>query len=63
VSLGITFNAIFHLGSWGQAVLPVVVAQPDERHSNRISFVLKWYDRHRAYSTKSASNEKEEELP
>jgi len=39
---------------WGQAVypcsLPVVVAQPDERHANRAASVLEWYDsRHRAY--------------
>jgi len=28
--------------------LPVVVAQPDERHANRTASVLEWYDRHRA---------------
>jgi len=25
----------------------VVVAQPDERHANRTTSVLEWYDRHR----------------
>jgi len=30
--------------------LPVVVAQPDERHANRRVSVLEWYDRHRAYN-------------
>jgi len=29
--------------------LPIVVAQPDERHANKIASVLEWYDRHRAY--------------
>jgi len=28
--------------------LPVVVAQPDERHANRTTSVLEWNDRHRA---------------
>jgi len=28
--------------------LPVVVAQPDERHANGTAFDLEWYDRHRA---------------
>jgi len=28
--------------------LPVMVAQPDERHANIIVSVLEWYDRHRA---------------
>jgi len=32
----------------GPSSLPVVVAQLDERHSNRTSSVLEWYDRHRA---------------
>jgi len=27
--------------------LPVVVAQPDERHGNRTASVLEWHDRHR----------------
>jgi len=31
------------------STLPVVVAQPDERHANRTASVLEWYDRHRAY--------------
>jgi len=38
--------------------LLVVVAQPDERHANRATSVLEWYDRHRAYTT-SSSNEEE----
>jgi len=44
VSLGKTLNAVSTLG---QSSLPVVVAQPDERHANRTAFVLEWYDRHR----------------
>jgi len=32
----------------GPSSLPVVVAQPDERHANRIASVLAWYDRHKA---------------
>jgi len=31
--------------------LPVVVAQPDERHANRAAFVLEWYDRYRAFGS------------
>jgi len=34
----------------GPSSLPVVVAQPDERHVNRTASVLEWYDRYRAYS-------------
>jgi len=30
--------------------LPVVVTQPNERHANRPTSVLEWYDRHRAYN-------------
>jgi len=33
---------------FGACRLPVVVAQPDERHANRTASVLEWYDRHRA---------------
>jgi len=32
----------------GPSSLPVLVAQPDERHANRAASVLKWYDRHKA---------------
>jgi len=32
----------------GPSVLPVVVAQPDEKHASRTASVLEWYDRHRA---------------
>jgi len=44
--------------------LPVVVAQPDEKickqsKTNRTTSVLEWYDRHRAYSATSGSNEEE----
>jgi len=39
--------------------LPVVVAQPYKRHENRAASVLEWYDRYRAYSTTSGSNEEE----
>jgi len=28
--------------------LPVVVAQPNERHANGAASVLEWYDRYRA---------------
>jgi len=40
--------------------LPVVMAQPDERHANRTAFVLECYDRRKA--TTSGSNEVEEEV-
>jgi len=30
----------------GPSSLPVVVTQPDERHTNKTSSVLQWYDRH-----------------
>jgi len=32
----------------GPSSLPVVVAQPDERHASRTASVLECYDRHRA---------------
>jgi len=32
----------------GPSSLPVVVAQPDERHANSVASVLEWYARHRA---------------
>jgi len=32
----------------GPSSLPVVVAQPDEKHANRAASVLEWYDRHKA---------------
>jgi len=32
----------------GPSSLSVVVAQPDERHANRATSELEWYDRHRA---------------
>jgi len=32
----------------GPSSLPVVVAQPDERHANRTASVLEWYDGYRA---------------
>jgi len=28
----------------GQSSPPIVVAQPDERHTNRTAYVLEWYD-------------------
>jgi len=57
----------------GPSSLPVVVAQPDERHANKAASVLEWYDRHRQtkqllcwsgmtdteHSTTSSSNEEE----
>jgi len=45
VSLGKTLNAVSH---FGPSSLPVVVAQPDERHANRAASVLEWYGKHRA---------------
>jgi len=42
----------------GPSSLPVVVAQPDERHANRTVSVLEWHDRHRA--TTSSSKEEED---
>jgi len=32
----------------GPSSLPVVVAQPDDRLTNRAASALEWYDRHRA---------------
>jgi len=32
------------ISTMGRSSLPVVVAQPDERHANRTASVLKWYD-------------------
>jgi len=29
----------------GPSSLPIMVAQPDERHANRTTSVLEWYDR------------------
>jgi len=46
----------------GPSNLPVVLAQPDERHANRAASVLEWYDRLRAYSTTSNSNEEEKDF-
>jgi len=34
----------------GLTSLPIVLARPDERHVNRTTFVMEWYDRHRAYN-------------
>jgi len=34
----------------GPSSLPVVVAQVDERHANRIASVSEWYERHGAYN-------------
>jgi len=42
VSLRKTLNAVSQL--IGSNSLPVVVAQPDERHANRTASVLEWYD-------------------
>jgi len=47
VSFGKTINTISHLEDKQSTV---VVAQPDERHANRIDSVLEWHDRHRAYN-------------
>jgi len=43
----------------GPSSLPVVVAQSDVRHANRTASTLEWYDRHRAFSTASGSNEED----
>jgi len=45
----------------GLSSLPVAAAQPDERHANRRASVPERYDRHKARSTTSGSNEEEEE--
>jgi len=37
--------------------LPIVVAQPDERHANRTASVLEWYDNTEQTCTTSGSNE------
>jgi len=42
----------------GPSSLPVVVAQPDERHANRTASVLLWYDRTQSITT-SCSNEED----
>jgi len=44
--------------NFGPSSLPVVVAQPDERHANRTASVLELYDKE--HSTTSGSNEEEE---
>jgi len=41
----------------GPSSLPIVVAQPDERHAKRTASVLEWYDRHRAYTTSGSTEE------
>jgi len=41
----------------GPISLPVVVAQPDKSYANKTDSMLEWYDRHRAYSMTSGSNE------
>jgi len=56
VSLRKTLNAISYLGV--RQSIPVVVAQPDERHAKRTASVLEWYAIHRD-STTSGSNEEE----
>jgi len=47
-------NAISHLEA--KHSIPVVVAQHDERHANRIDSVLEWYDRHRASNKEEWQN-------
>jgi len=37
--------------------LPIVVAQPDQRHANKTASVLEWYDRHRAYNIWTNEND------
>jgi len=46
----------------GPSSLPVVVAQPDQRHANRTASMLEWYDRHRAYSITSGSDKEEKHI-
>jgi len=41
VSLEKTFNAISHSGA--KQSIPIVVAQPDEKHASRTASVLEWY--------------------
>jgi len=38
----------------GLSSLPVMVAQPDERHANRTASVLEWYDRYGEHTTSSS---------
>jgi len=58
VSLENTLNAVSTLGP---SSLLVVVAQPDERHANKIASVLECYDRHRAVTEHTTSDSNEEE--
>jgi len=46
----------------GPSSLPLVEAQPDERHANRTASMLEWNDRHSVYST-SGSNEEDHVSP
>jgi len=52
-ALGITLNAVSHLGTKQSTR-----AQPNEGQANRTASVLEWYDRHRTYSCINA-NEKD----
>jgi len=37
------------------SILPVVLAQSDEKHANRTASVLEWYDRYRGSNEEEAS--------
>jgi len=43
----------------GPSSLPVMVAQPDERHVNKAASVLEWYMTKTEHNTASGSNEEE----
>jgi len=56
ISLVMTLNVISHFGS---SNLPLVVAQPGERHANGIASVLEWCMTDTEHTT-SGSNEEEQ---
>jgi len=47
----------------GSSSLPVVVAQPDERHAIRAASVLQWYDRHNSIVQHLAQTKKWAQWP
>jgi len=48
------------LPTLGPSSLPVVVAQPGERHANRAAFMLEWYDSHGALVQHLAQTKKKQ---
>jgi len=51
-------NAIVYFLSWGPSSLPVVVAQPNERHANGTTSVFLYLMTDTEHSTTSRANEK-----